>query len=229
MNKTVFSMGLVATALVLAGCNAGTTYGTGSTHEEATFKGLSNIFSLKSQKTSIDYNRRPELVMPANKNILPAPVDKDATLSNDQWPETPEQRIAKVRGAAPEVDDRTGELPVEYLNSEKEGIPISSRKDRETRAPTWAKEEQWLADTRNDANGTSEGKKAKKLKQEIAHATGVNRKYLTEPPVEYRSPAATAETGDLGISDDELEARQKAERAEDRGRDDAVVTENGTF
>lgn len=229
MNKTVFSMGLVAIAFVLAGCNAGTTYGTGTTHEEATMKGLSKIFSLKSEKNTIDYNRRPELVMPANKNILPAPVDKEATLSNDQWPETPEERIARVRGAAPEADYRTGDLPVEYLNSEKEGITVSSRKDRETRAPVWAKEEQWLADTRNDANGTSESKKAKKLKQEIAHATGVNRKYLTEPPVEYREPAATAETGDLGISEEELEARQKAERAENRGIEKAVVTDNGTF
>ena len=129
MNKTVFSMGLVAVAFALAGCNAGTTYGTGTTHEKATMKDLSNIFSLKSQKNTIEYNQRPELVMPANKNILPAPVDKEATLSNDQWPETPEERIARVRGAAPEVDDRTGELPVEYLNSEKEGISVSSRGD----------------------------------------------------------------------------------------------------
>ena len=229
MKRTVFSMGLAATMLVLAGCNGGTTYGTGTTHEEATMKGLSNIFSLKSQKTSIDYNHRPELVMPPNKNILPAPVDKETALADDQWPETPEERIARVRSAAPEVDDRSGELPVEYLGSEKEGITVSSRKDKETRAPSWAKEEQWLTDTRNDANGVSESKKAKKLKEQIAHATGVNRKYLTEPPVEYRRPAATAETGDLGITDEELEARQKAERAEERSIEKGVVTENGTF
>ena len=221
MKRTVFSMGLIASVLALAGCTGGTTYGTGTTHEEATMKGLSNIFSLKSEKTSIDYNKRPELVMPANKNILPAPVSEQAAVSNEQWPETPEERIAKVRANAPEVDWRTGELPVEYLGSKKEGIAIS-RAGKEARKPSWAKEEQWLDDTRNDANGISESKKAQKLKEQIAFSTGVKRKYLTEPPVEYREPAATAEVGDLGISDEEIEARLKAEQAEDRANPNAI-------
>ncbi len=228
MKRTVFSVGLIASVLALAGCTGGTTYGTGTTHEEATMKGLSNIFSLKSQKTNIDYNHRPELVMPANKNILPPPVSKEAVLSDGQWPETPEERIAKVRSDAPEPDYRTGDLPVEYLNSEKKGINISTDR-KSARTNVRAAEEQWLTDIRNDANGISESKKARKLKEEIAFSTGVKRKYLTEPPVEYRAPAATAEAGDLGISDEELEARQKAERAENRGIEKAVVTENGTF
>ncbi len=228
MKRTVFSMGLIASVLALAGCTGGTTYGTGTTHEEATMKGLSNIFSLKSQKNTIDYNSRPSLVMPANKQILPAPVTKQAASSNEQWPETPEERIAKVRAAAPEADWRTGELPVEYLQSEKEGITKSPNL-KSARAPVWAKEEQWLADTRNDANGINESKKAKKLKEEIAYSTGVKRKYLTEPPTEYRQPAATAETGDLGISEEELAARKKAEQEENRSNPNAVTVDGITY
>ncbi len=229
MKRTVFSMGLVATVLALAGCTSGTTYGTGTTHEAATMKGLSNIFSLKPQKTSIDYNHRPELVMPANKNILPAPVAEQVALSNEQWPETPEERIAKVRSAAPDASHhKSGELPVEYLQSEKEGISKSIDK-KSARTNIHAAEEQWLKDISNDANGISESQKANKIKNQIAYSTGVKRKYLTEPPVEYRSPAATAETGDLGISEEELEARKKAEQAEDRANPNSVGSDTGAF
>ncbi len=228
MKRTVFSMSLLASVAILAGCTGGTTYGTGSSHEAATLKGLSKVFSLKSEQNKVDYQSRPDLVMPANKSVLPVPVSQQVAISNEQWPETPEQRISSVRAAAPEPDWRTGDLPTEYLNSKKKGIAVT-RVDTETRRPVWAKEEQWLEDTRNDANGISESKKAQQLKDQISFSKGAQRKFLTEPPVEYRTPAQTAESGDLGISEEELDARRKAEVEENRSNPNTVKVGNVTY
>jgi hypothetical protein len=228
MKRTVFSMSLMASAIVLSSCSGGTTYGTGSSHEVATMKGVANIFSLKSKQEKVEYQSRPDLVMPANKQALPAPVTSQDAVPNDQWPVSPEQRIASVRNAAPEPDWRTGELPVEYLNSKKEGIAIS-RADKASRSPVWAKEEQYLQDFQNDANGVSESKKAQELKDQISYSSGAKRKFLTEPPVEYRQPSATAEAGDLGITEEELAARKKAEIEENRANPNVVKIDGVNF
>lgn len=227
MKKSVFPLSLVVASAILAGCSTGTTYGTGTTHEEATMKGITNIFSLKSDKSTVSYTARPDLVMPANKNILPTPVTETQNLSNEEWPESPQQRIARVQSLAPEVDERTGDLPVEYLTSEKEGINVSRNNANDvSRRNVWAKEEQWLKDVRNDAAGKSESAEFQKRKDQLAYSTGVKRKFLTEPPTEYRTPSATAEAGDLGISEEELAARKEAAREEYRGIEKAVTPIN---
>lgn len=209
MKRTVFSMGLVASALVLGGCTGGTTYGTGTSHEAATMKGLGNIFSLKNDQQAIDYRNRPELVLPANKNILPAPVEENELVTDQNWPETPEQRIANVRAEAPEPDEY-GNLPVEYLtDTDKPGIANSARIERTSRRNTKSGADQIIKAFKDDANGVGEGKVARERREQLAYSTGVKRKFLTEPPVEYRVPSANAEAGDLGIDEAELTARQK--------------------
>jgi hypothetical protein len=54
-------------------------------------------------------------------------------------------------------------------------------------------------------------KNAQMLKKKYAFSTGASRKYLTEPPTEYRVPIATAPSGDLGVS--EAEKEKRAEKA----------------
>lgn len=225
MKRTVFSMGLVASALVLGACTGGTTYGTGTSHEEATMKGISNIFSLRNEQQKIEYQRRPSLVMPANQNILPAPAEKRALEADTNWPVSPEERIAKVRAAAPEVDDY-GNLPIEYLNdTDKLGIKSSAGKQRTNRSNARSTGGGQLIDAvRDDANGGGVSALVQERRNQIAYSTGVKRKYLTEPPVEYRTPSANAEAGDLGISQEELTARQKREEKERRDLDRGVIT-----
>lgn len=87
-------------AFALSGCTGGTTYGTGVSHEEKTVKGLYNLLSLKpEEKKNIDYSSRPNLVMPSDQAQLPVPGEAQQTDQN--WPVSPEQRIAIARGEAP--------------------------------------------------------------------------------------------------------------------------------
>lgn len=229
MKRTVFSMGLVASALVLGGCTGGTTYGTGTSHEEATVKGLSKIFSLKNEQQQITYETRPDLVMPANKNILPAPAQSQALQTDPNWPVTPEERIAGVRAAAPQPDEY-GNLPVEYLNdTNKAGINKTTQLDANLRKETRRGNvnsggDEFIQAIKDDANGVGAGKVARERREQLTYSTGVKRKFLTEPPVEYRIPSANAEAGDLGISEEEISARQKREEKLKRDIDKGIIT-----
>jgi len=232
MKKSVFSFNLAAVALVLAGCTGGTTYGTGTTHEEATMQGMRNIFTLRNEQVEIDYKPRPELVMPANKNVLPQPVQSQALTTDQNWPVDPEQRIAAVRGQAPQPDEY-GNLPTEYLtDTDKPGISrtsgLSDELRRETRRGNVnAGSDQFIEAIKDDANGVGEGRVARERREQLAYSTGVKRKFLTEPPVEYRTPSATAEAGELGISDDELSARQAEDRRLRRSPDNRTLEPTG--
>ncbi len=193
-------------ALALSGCVGGTTYGTGVTQEEQLIKDLEGMISFgsKKRKAAINHAARPNLVMPPQTAALPVPVDQESSSSNADWPESPEQRLARIRGEAEQADPRSGEISVEELKRKKIGIGQDSR---EVGASDMDKDGHAAISSLRD--GTH--KKAKMLKDEYAYSTGVNRKYLTEPPVEYRTPIATAPAGDLGIS--EAEKERRAEKA----------------
>lgn len=222
MRKLVSVSLLVVSAALVAGCQSGTTYGTGVTHEEQTFDGLVNILAFKPKETErIDYRPRPELVMPAETAALPQPLEENASTSNADWPETPEERIARIRGEAVKPDARTGEVPVEELLRKKEGInkPRFNNAHYARRTPVSDNGDTFLQDLIDRQDGKAR-KEVLKRRAQLAYSKGATRKYLTEPPTEYRTPAATAVAGDLGYSEEELkeiarkeEARKKAERA----------------
>ena len=113
MSGKIAAFMILSASLILGGCNSGTTYGTGVSHEEQTLKSMYNMLSIRPEKPPvIDYSARPDLVMPADGQSLPAPADETA-VADGQWPVNPEQRLAAIRDGAPEVDDRSGALPVE--------------------------------------------------------------------------------------------------------------------
>jgi len=224
MNKRSLPIVLSFGALMLAGCTSGTTYGTGVSHEEQTFSGLSKMFSITPDKgEKIDYSARPDLVMPANKQALPAPGSGLEQTAGDQvWPETPEQRIAAVRQDAPEPNWRSGDLPTEYLTSKKQGIANSSGLYAASRENGRAGGgEQIITEIRRDKEVSKE---VALRREQLSYSTGVKRKFLTEPPTEYRTPAATADAGDLGITKEQLTERQKREERERIDASNGVIT-----
>ena len=204
-----FLMGL--SAIGLAGCVGGTTYGTGGSQEEQTMKDVYNMFTLRPERRNIDYSPRPDLVVPANRASLPEPLDSEASTSAAQWPETPEQRIARIRAQAGEVDPRTGDVSVEERLRRKEGIAIERG---------YAKNDFVPGVTDRDGNPILyNGQKSQadraavlKRKQELSMSVGANRKFLTEPPVEYRVPASSAPSGVDAYTEEEKTARAEAER-----------------
>ena len=209
-------------AISVSACVGGTTYGTGVSHEEQTVNSLKNILSLKSSKDhQINYSARPDLVMPADTASLPQPAEEVVGVETEEsnWIETPEERIAQIQSEAEQPHYRSGQIPVQELLRKKDGIKVSNN-GRIYKNPD-KDGNSFIDAVRDDANGVSAGTSVRKQRQELAYSTGIKRKYLTEPPVEYRTPAATAVAGDLGYSREELAAleaeRKKREEAEKRG------------
>lgn len=200
-------------AVALSGCVSGTTYGTGVSQEEQTLTDVYNMFSLARERKNIDYSPRPDLVVPANKEALPEPVDTAATATTAEWPETPEERIARIRAQAGEVDPRTGEVSVQERLRRKEGIRIEQGYVNDKFVPgiTDRDGNQILY---NGQASQAQREEVLKRKAELSISQGATRKYLTEPPVEYRIPASTAPSGMEAYTPEELKAIEEAERKE---------------
>ncbi len=203
-SKHMIATLMLSASVFLTGCVGGTTYGTGVTQERQLLNDLEGMISLggsKKRKTAIDYSARPDLVLPNQSATLAAPQEQVASTSNTNWPESPEARIARIRGDAGVADPRSGELPVGELQRNKTGLRIGKKEyvdiDREG------------ASTQELNDGSH--KKAQALKKKYAYSSGPTRKYLTEPPVAYRTPIGENGVGDLGIS--EAEKERRAEKA----------------
>ncbi|MEM7290794.1 MAG: hypothetical protein AAF412_10585 [Pseudomonadota bacterium] len=220
----------IAGMTVFAGCNSGTTYGTGSSHEEATLKSMSNMFSIRPDAApDIDYSARPELVMPSNQQALPAPGAAIEQSDGQDWPVAPEQRIAAIRATAPEPD-KYGNLPVEYLQSEKDGIRNSSGLYRAGRNLSRSNDGvKFIDDIKEDSTEDSVSEEVKRRREQLSYSKGVQRKYLTEPPSEYRAPAETAVAGDLGVDSEAVKERIKQQKEERRARDADNIEPRGAL
>ncbi|MEC9343831.1 MAG: hypothetical protein VYD64_08285 [Pseudomonadota bacterium] len=206
----------LACALSLSACIGGTTYGTGVSQEKQTFDDVYNMFTLKKKRRNIDYSARPDLIVPENTAALPEPIDVEAATSNPDWPETPEQRVARIRAQAGEIDERSGDYDIRENLRSKDGINI------ETRNPTG----KFIAG-RTDRDGNpllnvetandSAAEEVRKAKAELDYSRGVRRKYLTEPPTDYRVPAGTAPSGSEAFTEEELARRAAEEERRQRG------------
>lgn len=193
-------------ALVLTGCVGGTTYGTGVTQEAQLLKDLEGMITFGSKKTKarIDHSARPDLVMPSKTAALPVPLDQESSSSNVNWPESPEKKLARIRGEAEQAHPRSGAISVEEMKRNKTGIGYDKRKKTHLDM-----DKDGHAAIQSLRDGTH--KQVKMLKEKYAYSTGPKRKYLTEPPVDYRVPISSAPVGDLGIS--EAEKERRAEKA----------------
>jgi hypothetical protein len=205
--KVALAVGLGFSALALSGCIGGTTFGTGVSQERQLVNDLEGMMTMggkKKRKTRIDYSARPDLVMPAKTAALPEPLEEEASSSNVDWPENPEQRLARIRASAEEADVRSGEISVEELQREKPGIGVRSSKIRK---PDMDRDGHAAIDALSE--GTH--KKPEMLKEKYAYSTKPTRKYLTEPTIDLVTPVDSAPAGDLGVS--EAEKEKRAEKA----------------
>lgn len=199
--------GLVASALLMAGCVGGTTYGTGTSQEEQTLTDVYSMFSLKNKAKNIDYSARPDLVIPENKAALPEPLESEVTTSNPEWPETPEERIARIQSQAEEVDPRTGEYSVQERLRKKEGINIEKVDATREFIPGVTDKDGYLLP--HIAQDKVKRAEVLKRKAELGVSQDGTRRYLTDPPETYRQPAETAPSGEAAYSEEERLARKK--------------------
>lgn len=190
---------LSAAALLLGGCMASPTYGTGKSVNAQLFDDVSGMFSLNNTKPAIEYKPRPDLVKPASKDVLPAPQDNVAT-SNPAWPESPEQRRKRYRDIATANQGDPGYEPL--VDSDAAQIV---KADPITRGPGIDR----LTTPAASTDPKSQREDFKKRRAQSEQGDPTTRRYLSEPPVEYRQAAATAPANDVGEDEDKKERRQK--------------------
>ena len=208
-------------------CVGGTTYGTGVSQEQQTIEDFSNLISFGKKKPNIDYQARPDLVVPEEK-VLVEPRDEVETASTEDWPESPEQRIARIRAEAEEaektiggqnayarkqklyrsVQPGTGELPSAPIGKGVPNVTCDPNRGGIMRQCTGAE--------------ISNAVRAERREIKSVGKTGYQRRYLTEPPLEYRTPDGNAVEGDLGYTSAELRRIENEEKERKRKEDIAA-------
>ncbi|WP_279480564.1 hypothetical protein [Aureimonas sp. SK2] len=187
-------------ALSLAGC-MGPTYGTGTSQGQQLFNDLDGILTLgSSNKARVDYAPRPELVKSEKRDVLPPPREAASASADANWPEAPEQRRARLRAAAP---DRDGALPVGFMTADKEGMERETPTVVSTVGKRAEMENSWLSSKTMAGQRVAANDRSRVGRQ----GDPTQRRYLSEPPLAYRQPAATAPVGDPGVDEDVKQRR----------------------
>jgi hypothetical protein len=192
--NSVTTFGILAlSSLVLGGCMSSPTYGTGKTANSQLLDDVSNIVSIAPKKgEKIEYAPRPELVKPVAGAPLPAPQESAKSQAAGTWPESPEQRRARLRAEATAGQDDPNFVP--KIKNDGFGVQTEELSPAEQQAAFRAARK---ANTAGSA---------------------VSRTYLSEPPLVYRAPAETAAVGDLGEPEKKKERRLKKEASKSSGK-----------
>lgn len=216
--RAVLAGAAMTSAFLLTGCMSSPTYGTDRTATEQLLSDVTNITKLTPDRTeSISYRPRPELVKPASVRDaqLPPPQNSVASASDSAWPESPEQRRARLRSEADARNDQGAfrSTPGTLASEEIEG-EIATSENYDTR----------LGQSSRHRPGTDiVGQKERRaeFKRRLAEnnqGSPTSRKYLSEPPLEYRQPAADAPSDDLGEDEWKKERRLRAEARKKAGK-----------
>jgi len=193
---------LVVSAIALSGCMSSPTYGTDKTANEQLLGDLSGAVSLSPKRRDpIDYKPRPDLVKPApgQKENLPPPQESIETASAD-WPESPEQRRARLRADATAHQNDPTYQPT--VSDDTQPVAQSTKSTGfSNHKPDWAPQGPAKSDTAEIQRRLAEGKQGNPNV----------RKYLSEPPLAYRQAADTAPQNELGEDEYKKERRLKAQ------------------
>ncbi len=185
---------------VLTGCSAGGyTYGTGVSQEQQLVSDLTSMVALgtSEKKKPIDYSSRPTLVPPPKTAELPSPAER-VDQESAYFPQNPEERRQDLARSVEEAEANGTALPEEIVAARRASAENGKRIAR--RKPVTAastNSEAW--EEISPAEQRRQRAEFLKRKAEVSGTRGAApRKYLTEPPKEYRTPASTAPIGETG-------------------------------
>lgn len=179
------------------------TYGTGKDSTTQLAEDLTGAFSIAPKKRNhIDYEPRPDLVRPkSGENLaLPQPQEKLASADNPQWPEGPEKKRERLKAEIDANRDNPAyDSPI--VGEQAKYSTGRGTVPRDAGEPYWA------------AGGTSPDRRAEINRRLTENKQGdpTKRKYLSDPPLTYREPAATAASDDIGEDELKKERRRKRE------------------
>jgi hypothetical protein len=178
-------------ALALSGCMAAPTYGTGKRADLQLVEDISNIMTLTpKEKEAIDYQPRPGVVAPPTAAVLPAPQERIAAVDGT-WPESPEERRKRLR------DEATANQSNQLFRPLVAGPDIDESQSRELTPEEQLKR---FREGRAIQQGAYQG-----------------RRFLSDPPLAYKEPVATAPVGELGEPEKKKEARRLREARKQTG------------
>jgi hypothetical protein len=187
------------------------TYGTGTPADKQLLNDVSGMIMLgpkDDDKPRADHRPRPELVRPGKSEVavLPPPQEDVATSSNPQWPESPEARRKRLRMEA----------------TANQGDPMY---DPEVGGPTSTTPQAPRLRTRGTDVALEGGgpdaltDRSAEFRRRMAinkQGSATTRRYLSEPPLTYREPAAGAPTDELG--EDEWKKAKDRKKAALKGK-----------
>lgn len=191
---------------VVSGCMGSPTYGTGRSANAQLLDDLTGIVSTdtliasQSGRSEIAYTPRPELVRPASLEVLPEPQQNLASGENPQWPESPEQRRARIRAeATANRDSASYRAPVQ--GSAMSSAPTSSGATLTGPEAAQGRPTAQMNTRRSDVQAAAQAR---------VQGEPVGRRHLSDPPTVYRTPADSAPVGELG--QDEWQKEQATRR-----------------
>ncbi|MFA7414282.1 MAG: hypothetical protein WC048_07350 [Rhizobium sp.] len=180
--------GIIIGLASLTGCVGSPTYGTDKTAMEQLVEDVGSAVSIGSnpnKNTGTKYNPRPALVMPPKTamNTLPAPQQSLASKDNPDWLETPEDARARLVAEA----DANANNP-RYRSPLLVGYGTNG---------TMTESQKWQA-----------FREARQL-QKGAYLD--QRRFLSDPPTQYRQVAEASTLDDLGEPELKKQKRRKKE------------------
>ncbi len=197
----IAKMAVAASLVALTGCG-GTTYGTGTTAEQQLVEDLTGVLSLTPKRQpQIDYRPRPGLVLPPSTEVLPSPQEDLSSSANPQWPESPEERLARIRAEATANQD-----DISYRPNVIRDVPTQWQSQRQEQTPAVL-----------GGSTRQQREEIQRRKQMANQGSPTTRRYLSDPPTQYRQPAASAPAGDPGTPEWKKEREAKAASGEGGG------------
>lgn len=183
-------VGVCLTALVvgcgaMSGCMSSPTYGTDKTSGEQLFDDITDIASISAatpKENAVKYPPRPGLVVPAagQRDSLAQPQESLANSNNPNWVESPEEaRKRLVADADANKNSATYRSPLVYSDSH-------------TSQQAQAAQTAAYREARKQQDGTY-------IDQ---------RRYLVDPPAQYRQVADPAALNDVGTPESKKEKKR---------------------
>ncbi len=202
IRSVCFGVVTAGLALGLGACSQ-TTYGTGTPVGMQTMEDLAGIADLGSPKQdSIKYSARPGIVPPPSGAPLPAPgSDQQAVASN--WPNDPDARAKQFKAQVAAREKFCAEVNNKNLPECRDPgfrLPPSAQASAASRAPSQTLLNQNVKPGEAAHSTAAQDAQAKKLFADARGNVAVDengkpiRRYLTDPPSDYRVPDPNAPT-----------------------------------
>jgi hypothetical protein len=185
---------VLAAPLALGGCAMTSTYGTGEVPEMALVREVTGGIMGSKDKEPIDYQSRPPLVMPPATAQLPAPAETASAVSPD-WPSERDLQITASANDDDPYDDVTRE---DYRRLRPlAGLSQAVHEDMRSTNAQLSDSDNRVEYYRMLHHGRSERESFETALAESKGFSRSERRYLTDPPLDYREPAPTAPTDEV--------------------------------